>query len=106
MSSILDYGGTIEASGDIFAMVDLAGSKALSRKYRRKHIKFHKIIYKISKSEMEKSMEDEIEATIITEYGIEFYQKWIKEDGSKSMAIKLTVSFDFGWQRAASRRLY
>ena len=46
MSSILDSGEFIEASTDIFAMIDIADSKTLSRKYRRKRQSFHTVINK------------------------------------------------------------
>ena len=48
MLLILDFGGTIEASGHIFAMTALIESKTLSWKYQRKRMRFHNIIHKMS----------------------------------------------------------
>ena len=87
-------------------MMDITGSKSLSRKYRRKRQSFHTVIHKIFINEMEKSIEDEIEATIIKESGLDHYEKWLEDEPTERLSVKLTVSFDYGWQRAASRRLY
>ena len=97
MSSILDSGEFIEASTDIFAMIDIADSKILSRKYRRKCQSFHTFINKIFENEIGKSIEDEIEATLIKEYGLEHYEKWLEDKPTDRLPVKLTVSFDYGW---------
>ena len=42
----------------------------------------------------------------IEEYGLEHYKKCLEDKPTDRLPVKLTVSFDYGWWRAASRRLY
>ena len=106
MLTVLNSGGGISSTGDIFDVMEIGKSSTFVRKYRRKRESLHTIVNQIAIEEIEKAMEDEIEATLICEYGVEYYLRWKDLNGDERIPAKLCVGFDFGWKQAASRRLY
>ena len=54
---------------------------------------------------MVEALNYEIEATLITEKGVEYYENWASKTYDNREQVQLTVGYDSGWQRASSRRL-
>ena len=106
MMSLLDAGSGIESGGDIFVMMGLDNSSSFSRQYRRKRHLVYQHVQDIFNEELEVAMADEIESTLIAEKGLDYYLHWKTQSKNKRDCVLLTIGFDFGWQRAASRRLY
>ena len=55
---------------------------------------------------MKAAIQDEIRTTLISEKGVDYYHDWLNKSEEERETVELTGSYDAGWQRAASRRLY
>ena len=106
MIGVLCSGGGIKETGNLFSMMDIEYSKPFVRRYRRWRDNLPTIINQIASKDIENTLRDEIDAAIICEQGLEFYLRWIETDIEKYDPVKVTISFDFGWQRAESRKSY
>ena len=72
MSIILNPGGGISTTGDIYDMMEIDKSSSFAIKCRRRRGNLHSIV-KIAVEDIKNAMEDEIEATLISEHDVEYY---------------------------------
>ena len=89
-------GGGIKETGDFLAIMNLDNSDNFTRRYRRKRMDLYEIINNITYEEIAIAMQDEIEATLISENGLEYYLDWVAKNEDTRDKVELTISFDFG----------
>ena len=73
MLSVLESGGGIYSTGDVFTMLELNGSGAFSKQYSRGRENIYHIIENIFFEEVKAAIQDEIKTTLISERGVDYY---------------------------------
>ena len=101
MLSVLESGGGIDSTGDIFSMLEMNGSSSFSCQYRRGCKSIYDTIY----DEVRESLKDEIRTTLACEKGVKYYNDWLKKPEEYKEIVELTGSYDAGWQRAVRHEI-